>query len=162
MQLVWGARSSRPPFPASRRQLSRLSIPHQWVLAGGWLARRRSGRPRRSRNQIHLNRSGSGAPGQGAAAKQKPPNTHRSEETYGWGPVWRRGRDRLGRKAPKIVERTSHRRAGSGEAGRGVERVHRHGRVFSSIQEPTLLEQCPHLRATHVPHQRGQTGARAQ
>jgi len=63
MQLLWGARSSRPPFSASRRKPFRSSAPHLIVLAESsydWPARRRPGRPGRSRSQIHLNRSGLG------------------------------------------------------------------------------------------------------
>jgi hypothetical protein len=54
-------RSSRPPFSASRRKPSRPSVPHRMMLAESshdWPARRRPGRPGRSRSQIHLNRSG--------------------------------------------------------------------------------------------------------
>jgi YD repeat-containing protein len=48
MQLLWGARSSRPRFSASRRKPSRRWSPYQLVLAGSsqdWPARRRPGRP---------------------------------------------------------------------------------------------------------------------
>ncbi len=57
IQLLWGARSSRPPFSASRRKPFQLSTPYHLILLqslGNWLAGRQPERPRRSRYQLHF------------------------------------------------------------------------------------------------------------